>query len=221
MFPIRDENPTQTIPWVTNFLLGMNLLIFGYELSLSTDQLELLFRTWGFVPAEFGTGTWSGSLMRMISSMFLHGGILHVGGNMLFLWVFGDNIEDELGHGSFFLFYLFTGIASVLGQYGMAPDSQIPMVGASGAISGIMGAYFLLYPGTPVLTIVILFIFVRMIYLPAWIFLGYWFLIQFLSGTMAIGAQSMGGVAWFAHIGGFVAGIAWVVFSGVLSRPRR
>lgn len=212
MFPIRDENPTHSIPWVTNFLLCVNLLIFGYELSLSPEQLELFFRTWGFVPAEVEIVSLPTTFSRLVFSMFLHGGVLHLIGNMLFLWVFGDNVEDELGSFSYFLFYLVCGAAAAFGQYLMAPGSQIPMVGASGAISGIMGAYFLLFPRTPVLTVVIIFIFIRMIYIPAWFFLGYWFLIQFLSGTISLGAESMGGVAWFAHIGGFLAGIGWIIF---------
>jgi len=221
MFPIRDKNPTHSIPWITNLLLSVNLLIFGYELSLTPEQLELFFRTWGFVPAEVEIASVTTTLTRLVSSMFLHGGILHLIGNMLFLWVFGDNVEDELGPFSFLLFYLACGTAAAFGQFYMAPASQLPMVGASGAISGIMGAYFLLFPRTPVLTVVIIFIFIRMIYIPAWVFLGYWFLIQFLSGTISLGAQSMGGVAWFAHIGGFLAGISWIIFvktSQVLSR---
>lgn len=211
MFPLRDENPTNSVPWVTNLLLAINLVVFGYELSLPPEKLELLFRTWGFVPAEIGSFPGTHDLVRVITSMFLHGGIFHVGGNMLFLWVFGDNVEDELGHGSFMMFYLLTGLAAVVGQYWAAPNSTLPMVGASGAISGILGAYMLLFPGTPVLTAVIIIVIVRLIYLPAWFFLGYWFLIQFLSGTMSMGAESMGGVAWFAHIGGFLAGFVWVV----------
>jgi membrane associated rhomboid family serine protease len=212
LFPLRDENPTRSTPWVTNLLLAVNLVVFGYELSLPPEKLDLLFRTWGFVPAEVGPGVAVRDAVRVFTSMFLHGGIFHVGGNMLFLWVFGDNVEDELGHGSFLLFYLLTGVAAVGGQYWAMPESTLPMVGASGAISGILGAYLLLYPSTPVLTAVIIIFIVRLIYLPAWFFLGYWFLIQFLSGMMTVGAQSMGGgTAWFAHIGGFVAGFIWIV----------
>lgn len=211
MFPIRDENPTRSVPWVTNLLLAINLVVFGYELALPPEQLELLFRTWGFVPAEVGRVPGLHDLIRGLTSMFLHGGVFHIAGNMLFLWVFGDNVEDELGHLPFLCFYVVTGLVAVAAQYAVAPGATVPMVGASGAISGIMGAYMLLYPSTPVLTVVIIIFFVRLIYLPAWLFLGYWFLIQFLSGTMSMGTSTMGGVAWFAHLGGFLGGLVWII----------
>jgi len=206
---------------VTNLLLLINVIVFGYQLGLPQEQFNQFFMTWGFVPLELTRGDVVEVVPKIFTSMFLHGGFMHVIGNMLFLWVFGDNVEDELGHLQFLIFYFVAGTMAVLGQYWFAPFAEIPMVGASGAISGILGAYLLLFPSTPVLTIVVIIIFVRMFYLPAWFFLGYWFLIQFLSGTMSVGAQSMGGVAWFAHIGGFIAGFVWVVLYWIGGVGRR
>lgn len=215
LIPLRDENPTQSPPVITVLLILLNCLFFGYELSLlmeSTEGLNRFIGQWGFVPETFTAGNIQG-LVTMFTSMFLHGGYLHLGSNMLFLWVFGDNIEDELGSARFLLFYLVCGVAGALGQYVVAPNSTVPLIGASGAIAGVLGAYFLLYPTARVLTAVIFVIFIRLIYLPAWILLGFWIFLQLLQGTVSLGASSpVGNVAWFAHLGGFLAGAAMIFF---------
>lgn len=209
MIPLRDENPTDSTPVVTVLLILLNSLIFGYEISLTMESAETFERfvgEWGFVPAHFDLLD-PGSYGTLFSSMFLHGGYLHLGGNMLFLWVFGDNVEDELGSFNYLLFYLACGLAGAFGQYLVAPRSTIPLIGASGAIAGVLGSYMLLYPTARVLTAVIIVFFVRLIYLPAWILLGFWILLQLLQGTASLGAAGAGGgVAWFAHVGGFLAG---------------
>jgi membrane associated rhomboid family serine protease len=222
MFPLRDENPTELIPYITVTLIAINVAVWfvvqGAGLDMQTLQQSVC--TFGAIPAEItGQGgaaprmrglqcptgglTWS----AVLTSMFLHGSWMHLIGNMWFLWIFGNNIEDSLGHGRFILFYLLTGAAASAGHILSEPASTIPMVGASGAISGIMGAYLLLYPRVRILTLFFFVIFIRIIPLPAWIMLGYWFLIQLASGTTT-GAAS--GVAFWAHIGGFVAGLALV-----------
>lgn len=209
MIPLRDDNPTSVVPYVTVLIIALNLIVFGYELSLPSEEIEGFFLTWGFVPALLYEGEVITGLITIVTSMFLHGGFVHLGGNMLYLWVFGDNIEAELGHGRFLLFYLGTGAAGALSQYMMAPGSRVPLVGASGAIAGVMGAYMLLYPTARVLTLLILVIVVRFVYLPAAVLLGFWILIQFLQGGVSAGAAGSG-VAWFAHIGGFLAGGALI-----------
>ncbi|MEQ1757610.1 MAG: rhomboid family intramembrane serine protease [Vicinamibacterales bacterium] len=198
---------------MTITLIAVNTLAFLFELSLG-EGVESFIRDWGVVPAQF-------SIVTLFTSMFLHGGILHVGGNMLYLWIFGDNVEDRLGHGRFVAFYLACGVAAALGQTWVSPESTIPMVGASGAIAGVMGAYFVLYPRSRIVTLVPLFIFIQIIEIPAIFFLGIWFLMQFLSGVGSIAATADGaggGVAFWAHTAGFVAGLIGVM---VLKRPER
>ena len=213
MIPLRDVIPSRTTPFVTIILIAANVLVFLFELSLG-DGVESFIRVWGLVPADFSVAT-------LFTSMFLHGGILHVAGNMLYLWIFGDNVEDRLGHGRFLAFYLACGLAAAIAQAYISPDSTVPMVGASGAIAGVMGAYFVLYPHSRIVTLVPLFIFIQIIEVPAIFFLGIWFLMQFLSGIGSI-AQTAdgagGGIAFWAHTAGFVAGLLGVV---VLKRPER
>jgi membrane associated rhomboid family serine protease len=214
MIPLRDIIPSRTTPYVTISLISLNVLVFLYELSLgrAVDAFTLY---WGLVPAAF-------SWVTVFTSMFLHGGLLHVAGNMLYLWIFGDNVEDRMGHGRFLVFYLLCGVAAALAQTITAPDSVIPMVGASGAIAGVMGAYFVLYPKSRIVTLIPLFFFFQVIEVPAILFLGIWFIMQFLSGVgsivTAVGGQSGGGVAVWAHVAGFVAGISGVI---VFRRPER
>ena len=198
---------------VTIALIVINVLVFLFELSLgrAVDAFTLY---WGLVPAAF-------SWVTVLTSMFLHGGILHVAGNMLYLWIFGDNVEDRMGHGRFLVFYLLCGVAAALAQTITAPDSVVPMVGASGAIAGVMGAYFVLYPKSRIVTLIPLFFFFHVIEVPAILFLGIWFLMQFISGLgsiLTVTGQSGGGVAFWAHVAGFVAGISGVV---VFRRPER
>jgi membrane associated rhomboid family serine protease len=214
LIPLRDIIPSRTTPVVTIALITVNVIVFLFELSLgrNVDQFTLY---WGLVPAAF-------SWVTVVTSMFLHGGFLHVAGNMLYLWIFGDNVEDRMGHGRFLVFYLLCGIAAALAQTISQPDSVVPMVGASGAIAGVMGAYFVLYPKSRIVTLIPLFFFFQVIEVPAILFLGIWFLMQFISGlgsivTVATG-QAAGGVAFWAHVAGFVAGISGVV---VFRRPER
>jgi len=214
MIPLRDIIPSRTTPVVTISLIAVNVIVFLFELSLgrNVDQFTLY---WGLVPAAF-------SWVTVVTSMFLHGGFLHVAGNMLYLWIFGDNVEDRMGHGRFLVFYLLCAIAAALAQTISQPDSVVPMVGASGAIAGVMGAYFVLYPKSRIVTLIPLFFFFQVIEVPAILFLGIWFLMQFISGlgsivTVATG-QAGGGVAFWAHVAGFVAGISGVV---VFRRPER
>jgi membrane associated rhomboid family serine protease len=179
--------------------------------ALSTNSRS----TSALVPAAF-------SWVSLFTSMFIHGGVMHVGGNMLYLWIFGDNVEDRMGHGRFLVFYLLCGVAAALAQTITVPDSVVPMVGASGAIAGVMGAYFVLYPKSRIVTLIPLFFFFQVIEVPAIFFLGIWFLMQFLNGLGSIatttGRGSMGGIAFWAHVAGFVAGISGVV---VFRRPER
>ena len=214
MIPLRDIIPSRTTPYVTISLISLNVLVFLYELSIgrAVDAFTLYF---GLVPAAF-------SWVTVFTSMFLHGGILHVAGNMLYLWIFGDNVEDRMGHGRFLVFYLLCGVAAALAQTITAPDSVVPMVGASGAIAGVMGAYFVLYPKSRIVTLIPLFFFFQVIEVPAILFLGIWFLMQFVNGVGSIvttaGGGPAGGVAFWAHVAGFVAGLSGVV---VFRRPER
>jgi membrane associated rhomboid family serine protease len=211
MIPLKDIIPTRTTPWVTYLLLGMNLLVFGYELTLPPEAIESFIRTWGIIPA-------APSALTLITSMFIHAGLGHAGGNMLYLWIFGDNVEDRLGRFRFVLFYLLTGLVAALAEVVLNRESVVPMVGASGAIAGVMGGYFVLYPRSRVLTL-LPFPFL-LTEVPAVFFLGLWFLMQFLSGlgALAAAADLPGGVAFWAHVMGFVAGVLLVK---PLERPER
>ena len=213
MFPIRDVIPSRTTPYVTFGLIIINVLVFLHQLSLG-EHGERFIRTYGLIPADF-------SWLTVLSSMFVHGGLLHVGGNMWFLWIFGDNVEDRMGHGRFVAFYLLCGVAAAVAQTYFAPDSTTPMVGASGAIAGVMGAYFVLYPKSRIVTLIPIFIFIQLIEVPAVVFLAIWFLWQFLQGLGSIsipGDSGMGGIAFWAHVAGFLAGVGSVL---VFRRPER
>ncbi len=214
MIPLRDVIPSRTTPFVTMVLIAVNVVVFLYELSLGSDGVERMIQDWGVVPARL-------SALTLLTSMFLHGGILHAAGNMLYLWIFGDNVEDRMGHGRFLTFYLLCGLAAALAESYVSPDSTVPMVGASGAIAGVMGAYFVLYPRSRIVTLLPLFIFIQVVEIPAVFFLGVWFLMQFLSGVGSIAASAEstgGGVAFWAHAGGFIAGLVGV---WVFKRPER
>src|SRR5829696_1342626 len=167
MIPLRDVIPSRTTPYITIALIAVNAIVFLYQFLLG-DAVEALIIYWGLVPAAF-------SWVTVFTSMFLHGGFLHFGGNMLYLWIFGDNVEDRMGHGRFLVFYLLCGVAAALAQAALNPDSVVPMVGASGAIAGVMGAYFVLYPHSRIVTLVPLFVFIQIIEIPAVFFLGIWF----------------------------------------------
>jgi membrane associated rhomboid family serine protease len=250
LIPIHDENPTESFSYVTAALIVLNVAAFflltpnlGREEQRCFDQqclveqcsLQQFFYRWGAVPAEVTEGDQltgdlgGGCLLQpksvfvsLITSMFLHGGFLHLAGNMLFLWVFGNNIEDRLGRIRFLVFYLVTGLAGSLAHIAMNPGSQIPTIGASGAISGLMGAYIVLFPHARIHSVVpipILFFLIGRIRLPAYVVLGIWFVSQFLIGT---GQQPEGGgVAWVAHVGGFIAGVIMIFVLGGWRKKRR
>ncbi|HET7452135.1 MAG TPA: rhomboid family intramembrane serine protease [Thermoanaerobaculia bacterium] len=194
---------------------------FLYELSLPPGALDRFLRIWGFVPARMWSGEYplSASIATIFVAMFLHAGWLHVGGNMLFLWIFGDNVEDRLGHFRYLVFYLLCGLAASLCHAFFNPASRLPSLGASGAISGVLAAYLFLYPRARILTLVPIFLFFTA-EVPAFLFIVFWFVVQFFSGTASLSASTptTGGTAYFAHIGGFVAGI---VFLALLKPPRR
>ena len=198
-------------------LIALNVAVFAYELSLGS-ALEGFLRTYGVVPSRLAEGwTWT----PILTSMFLHGGWLHLILNMWFLWIFGDNVEDRLGHARYLLLYLAAGVAAVVAHVTANPDSAVPTVGASGAIAGVLGAYFVAYPRARVTTLIPIFVFIHIADLPAWVVLGMWFVLQFLSGALAVGTTqaSAGGVAWWAHIGGFGAGVLLMPLLSI-GRPR-
>ncbi len=210
MIPLSDDNRgRRSTPYVTFALIGINILIFFYQLTLSERELLLFFREWGAVPALV---TEEGRWFTLLTSTFLHGGWLHLGGNMLFLWVFGDNVEDVMGHVGYLIFYLLTGVAASATQVYLDTSSEIPLVGASGAISGVLGAYIVLFPHGRIITLLFIGFFVTTFMLPAWAMIGYWIVLQFIQGFASLSVRTMetGGVAFFAHVGGFIAGVALV-----------
>jgi len=231
MIPLKDDVPSSTVPYVTFGLIGLNVLVFLYQASmgLNGDQhaAEAIVFEFGATPCRITgacpvPGDFPSPILTIFTSMFLHGGLLHVGGNMLYLWIFGDNVEDTLGHGRYLVMYLLSGIAAAATQIASSPRSSVPMIGASGAVSGVLGAYILLFPFAGVQMLVIFGFFIRVVRWPALIVLGFWIVIQALSGILtfssaAWGGGEAGGTAWFAHIGGFLAGMALLF----LMRPRR
>jgi membrane associated rhomboid family serine protease len=203
MFPIRDHNPSGQTPYVTLALVAANILIFLWYFAAKSElQLNAFFFQWGLVPARIMAGE---GYETFLTSMFLHGGWLHLAGNMLFLWIYGDNLEEEMGHLGFLAFYLATGLAAAGLQTAADLGSPIPMVGASGAIAGVMGGYLLLFPRAKVDVLFVFLIFFRIFAIPAWIVLGLWFALQVFSGLST--PSNAGGVAYWAHAGGFVAGL--------------
>ena len=212
MIPLRDVIPSRTTPYITVTIIVVNALVFVFELRLPLTDRARFIEVYGIVPASVGS-------LSLLTSMFLHGGWLHFLGNMLYLWIFGDNVEDRVGHGRFIVFYLTCGLAATLAQVVSNPTSVVPIVGASGAITGVMGAYFVLFPRSRVLTLLPLFIFWELIEIPAILFLGFWFLLQLLSGVGAVGAgQGVSGIAFWAHIAGFATGAVAILF---FRRPER
>ena len=228
MVPLRDDNPTRIVPVVTYALIAINIAVFLYELSLG-EQLETFFRVWAVIPREL-TASFTGqptglpfpAWVTLITSQFLHGGFLHVAGNMLFLWIFGNNIEDKLGHVKYLIFYLACGVLAGLTQWFFSADSIVPSLGASGAIAGVMGAYILRFPKAEILTLVPLGFFMWTFRVPALFFLGFWFAQQALysfaslSVPTNVGMQS-GGIAYWAHAGGFVFGAILGLVLGLFS----
>ncbi|MBI2119551.1 MAG: rhomboid family intramembrane serine protease [Elusimicrobia bacterium] len=217
MIPLRDNINSRTIPFVNYLLIFANILAFYYQLNLnSLGQLDSLIRVYGIVPHETIIDPF-GNLSNFVTSQFLHGGWMHLIGNMLYLYIFGDNVEDKIGHIRYFIFYLLSGVAASISQIYFNQNSLMPMIGASGAIAGVLGAYFVLFPRARVLTLIPFGYFTRIVEIPAIFFLGFWFLMQTFSGTASLQAmhavgRDIGGVAWFAHAGGFLFGFAYVIF---------
>jgi membrane associated rhomboid family serine protease len=215
MIPLRDTQPSSSFPVVTLMLIALNVAVFLYQVSLDPWQLNDFISRYGVVPDRF-------QFTDVLTSMFMHGGWMHLIGNMWFLWIFGDNIEDILGHGKFLMFYIAAGIAATLIHAFLNPYSRVPTVGASGAIAGVMGAYLVKFPHSRILTLVPIIIFFTTFEIPAFLMLMYWFFIQIFSGIGSVGDSqiSRGGVAWFAHVGGFLAGIMLVYLLGTRERYR-
>jgi membrane associated rhomboid family serine protease len=206
--PLKDLNPRRTYPVVNTLLILSNVIVFLYELTLPPRQQQVFELANATIPNHIrlalnGHGSLEAAFLPLFTSMFMHSGFLHIAGNMLFLWIFGDNVEDYFGHFPYLLFYLVCGIGSGLTHILFNLHSSLPALGASGAISGVMGAYIILYPRARVLTLVFIFF----IPIPAFIILGYWFFLQFVAGVSTVGAVATGGVAWWAHIGGFLLGM--------------
>ncbi|HLE56133.1 MAG TPA: rhomboid family intramembrane serine protease [Rhodothermia bacterium] len=221
MIPIRDVNPRRTAPIVNIVLILINVLAFFWEVSLG-ERITGALASIAFIPARFWQpGDIVPDTMSMFVSMFLHGGWMHLGGNMLYLWIFGDNIEDRLGHVRYLIFYLVCGIAATFAHAFVNPASALPAVGASGAIAGVLGGYLLLFPRARVMTVIPFGFYMAMRELPAIFVLGLWFVMQLFTGAASMGARSLeeaGGVAYFAHIGGFVAGLVLVK---LMAKPLR
>ncbi len=211
-FPFKDNNPTRTFPFITIALIVMNVFIFFYTL-VSISDLEgykNIVYSYGAVPSYLLSLKQVQPIhpsLTIFTSMFMHGGLLHLAGNMLYLWIFGDNIEDTLGHFGFLVFYLACGIAAAYAHAITSPSSMMPMIGASGAVSGVLGAYLLLFPRARVYTLLFFIVFFQVITLPAFFVIGFWIVIQLFNGLASNGAAGQGGVAWFAHVGGFLFGL--------------
>jgi membrane associated rhomboid family serine protease len=218
LIPLKDDIPSTHFPLVTVIFVCINVLVFLFQFSLG-KQAQGFAAAFGATPFEITHHVDLAPtiifpvFLTIFTAMFLHGGILHLAGNMLYLWIFGDNVEDAMGSIRFLFFYLACGVIAALAHIATEPNSMIPMIGASGAISGVLGAYLLLYPRAKVLTLITLFYFIRIVKLPAVILLGFWIVIQFLSGALSLTNKTGGGgVAWFAHIGGFIAGMVLIPF---------
>jgi membrane associated rhomboid family serine protease len=214
MFPLKNLSPRLTFPVMTLLLIIVNVLIFIFQVSLPDRAAEAFINLYGMVPARVSLAiaghhhvTLEQALVPLFTSMFLHGGWLHVLGNMWFLWIFGGQVEDRLGHFTYLVFYLICGLGSGIAQLTFSWSSKTPAIGASGAIAGVLGAYIVFFPSSRILTLVPLFIIWFTAQIPALVFIGLWFLIQFLSAISSLGAASMGGVAWWAHVGGFLLGV--------------
>ncbi len=226
MIPLKNLSPRLTFPAMTLLLIIANVLVFIYQVSLPDRAAEAFINLYGMVPARVSLAlagqhhvTFEQALIPLLTSMFLHGGWLHILGNMWFLWIFGGQVEDRLGHFTYLVFYVVCGLGSGVAQLAFSWGSKIPAIGASGAIAGVLGAYIVFFPSSRILTLVPLFIIWFTVQIPALVFIGLWFLIQFLSGISSVSAASMGGVAWWAHVGGFLLGVLIAQFYRVSARP--
>ncbi|MEK7279729.1 MAG: rhomboid family intramembrane serine protease [Nitrospirota bacterium] len=217
MIPLKDDNPTKTFPIITILIIAINIFVYFYMLTLDDDSARHLVNLYGATPYELmhGYGLNKGVslsiMLTVITSMFLHGGFFHLLSNMLYLWVFGNNIEDSMGHFRFIVFYAICGSVAVFAHALINQGSTLPMIGASGAISGVLGAYLILFPRARVLTLLPLGFFMQVVKIPALFFLGFWIAFQIINSTFSIG-KGGDGIAWFAHIGGFLAGLLLIVF---------
>ena len=206
MIPIRDQIPTRRVPVVNYLLIAINIVVFILQWLSGPNQDSIVYQ-FALIPAQLTANLSLANIGDIFTSMFMHAGLAHIGGNMLYLWIFGDNVEDSMGSGKYLLFYLVGGVVAALTQIFTNPGSQIPTVGASGAIAAVLGAYLVFYPQSKVLTIISLGYFMRLTAVPAIIVLGFWFILQFFNGVLSLGGPDVGGVAFWAHIGGFVAGV--------------
>lgn len=206
MLPLRDENPTSRTPVINYILIAVNILVFVLQVMSGSSQDSVVYQ-FAVIPINYFNGINPGDVFDIFSSMFMHAGLAHIGGNMLYLWIFGDNVEDAMGHGRYLFFYLVGGVVASLAHILTNPGSQIPTVGASGAIAAVLGAYLVLYPRSRVVTLVFLGYFIRLTMIPAVVVLGFWFVLQLFEGVLTLGAADVGGVAFWAHIGGFLAGL--------------
>lgn len=212
MIPYKDDNPTYTFSYITIGIIVLNVIIFLLQVTARSDMKEVIY-SYGAIPHYLLTFEKNQPIhpaMTIFSSMFMHGGLFHLGGNMLYLWIFGNNIEDRLGHLRFIIFYLFCGVFAAFAHAITNPHSTIPMIGASGAVSGILGAYLLLFPRASVHTLIFLGFFITIVKIPALIVIGFWAIIQFINVLISTGLHGVGGVAWFAHIGGFLIGLVTI-----------
>lgn len=223
MIPLKDNIPTRGFPVVTVVIITLNVAVFSYGIYLGGGQ-ENIIRTYGVVPYNLTNPHFThlhGGLnpfLTMFTSMFIHAGPLHLGGNMLYMWIFGNNVEDSMGPLRFIIFYLMTGILATFTHVAIDPSAKIPMVGASGAVSGVLGGYLLLYPRAKVFTLIFIGIFIRTVTIPASVVLLFWIILQVINGAVSLGVKQSGGIAWFVHIGGFGAGLLLIkLFSKVES----
>ena len=219
MIPYRDDNPINIVPFSTILIISLNMLVFIMQLLSGEDSRSIVY-SYGAIPQNiigFQSNQPIPAYLTILTSMFMHGGVFHIAWNMLYFWIFGNNIEESLGHIRFILFYLFCGVVAALSHILLSPDSNVPMIGASGAVSGMLGAYILLFPMAQVRTIVLLGFYITVVRIPALIVIGFWAIIQVVSGLLSQGNAAQGGIAFFAHVGGFVAGL----FTIKLWQPRR
>ncbi len=211
MLPLYDENPTSRFPLVTVLIIAANVVVFVFELLLPSSQaLQDFMQTAAIIPYQVTHNLNLRVSLTLFTSLFVHAGWVHLIGNMLYLWIFGNNVEDAMGYFRFTIFYFLCGLGASAAQIAVDVNSSIPNIGASGAIAGVLGAYLILYPRTRVVSLVILGYFIRLVRVPAIIVLGFWIVIQFFSGLASLGTSAMGGVAWFAHLGGFLTGLLLV-----------
>ena len=215
MIPIRDENPTHSVPIITYALIAINIIVFIFQIMLGSYQEQFIYQ-FALIPSEITSSLSFDNVTDVFTSMFMHAGLAHIGGNMLYLWIFGDNVEDRLGSVKYLFFYIIGGVVASIAHIFTNPASSIPTVGASGAIAAVLGAYLVLYPRQKVLTLIPLGFWMRMTMVPAFLVLGLWFVLQLFSGVMSLGGPDVGGVAFWAHIGGFVSG---VILGWILKKP--